>query len=124
MMTEKNIARTGEAKKVYHVPLADIYETADLYSLKLEMPGIVKDNLNIVIDENELRITADAAAAENVKDLKYAEFYARNFSRTFRIGNDIDRNKVDAKLENGILTLVLHKSEEVKPRKIAINQLN
>jgi HSP20 family protein len=123
MMTEKNLTRTDEPKKVYHVPLADIYETGDLYSIKLEMPGIAKENLNVVIDENELRITAEAAVAEE-KDLKYAEFYTRNFSRTFRIGNDIDRSKIDAKLENGILTLVLHKSEEVKPRKIAINQLN
>ena len=44
--------------------------------------------------------------------------------RTFRIGNDIDRNRIDAKLENGILTLVLHKSEAVKPKKIMINQIN
>lgn len=121
MMTEKNIAKTNEVKKVFHVPLADIYETSDLYSLKIEMPGINKENLNIVIDDNELRITAEAIADENDKNLKYAEFTAKNFSRTFRVGNDIDRNKVDATLENGILTLVLHKSEEVKPKKITIN---
>lgn len=124
MITEKNVVKNNEPKKVFHVPLADIYETDDLYSLKLEMPGITKDNLEIVIDDNELRITAETSVEENEKDLKYAEFTARNFSRTFRIGTDIDRDKVDAKLENGVLTLVLHKSEEVKPKKITINQLN
>ena len=82
-MTEKNVAVNNEVKKIFHVPLADIYETADLYSLKLEMPGITKENLDIVIDDNELRITAETSVVENEKDLKYAEFAARNFSRTY-----------------------------------------
>jgi HSP20 family protein len=124
MMTEKRITANGDNKKIFHVPLADIYENVDIYSLKLEMPGITKENLNIVIDDNELKITAESPVTENGKDLKYAEFTAKNFSRTFRIGNDIDRNKIDAKLENGVLTLVLHKNEEVKPKKITINQIN
>jgi len=124
MMTEKSVQNSTESKKAFLIPLADIYETADLYSVKLEMPGAVKENLNIIIDDDELIISAESSIEENEKDLKYAEFSLKNFSRTFRVGNDVDRNKVDAKLEDGILTLILHKSEEVKPKKIAINQVN
>ncbi len=124
MMAETNVKNNTETRKAFHIPLADIYETEDIYSVKMEMPGIVKENLDIVIDDDELKITAESSAEENTENLKYAEFRARNFSRTFRVGNDVDRNRIDAKLENGILTLTLHKSEEVKPKKITINQIN
>jgi HSP20 family protein len=124
MMTDTNVKNSGETRKVFHIPLADIYETADIYSVKMEMPGIVKENLDIVIDDDELKITAESSPEENTGNLKYAEFRAKDFSRTFRVGNDVDRNRIDAKLENGILTLTLHKSEAVKPKKIAINQVN
>lgn len=124
MMTETNVKHDTEGKKVFHTPLADIYETEDIYSVRMEMPGITKENLNIVVEDDELRITGESSAEENENGLKYAEFTTRNFSRIFRVGNDIDRNRIDAKLENGILTLILHKSEEVKPKKITINQIN
>jgi len=124
MLPETNINNNTGQKKTFHIPLADIYETQDIYSVKLEMPGIVKENLDIVIDNDELKITAESAAEENAENLKYAEFRARNFSRAFRLGNDVDRNRIDAKLENGILSLVLHKSEAVKPKKVSINRIN
>jgi HSP20 family protein len=113
-----------ESRRAVQTPLADIYETDEIYSVKLEMPGVTKENLNVIIDDDELKITAESSIDENENSLKYADFCVKNFSRTFRIGNDIDRNRIDAKLENGILSLVLHKSEEVKPKKITINQVN
>jgi len=124
MMIQSDNKNNTETKKALHIPLADIYETEDIYSVKLEIPGIGKESLNIVIDDDELKITAESSVVENDKDLKYAEFYAKNYSRNFRVGNDIDRNKIDAKLENGILTLILYKSEDVKSKKIIINQIN
>lgn len=124
MMTEANSKNITENRRVFQTPLADIYETDDIYSVKLEMPGVTKENLNVIIDDDELKITAESSIEENESDLKYADFYPKNFSRTFRVGNDIDRNKIDAKLDNGILTLTLQKSEEIKPKKITINQVN
>jgi len=124
MMTDTKTANNPEIKKEFYTPVADIYETEDLYSVKLEVPGVAKENLNIMIEEDQLKITAETSLEENLNNLKYAEFSPRNFSRTFRIGNDIDRNKIDAALENGILSLVLHKSEAIKPKKILINQVN
>lgn len=122
MMTETG--KIAASRKVYHTPLADIYETDDIYSVKLEVPGITKENLDIVIHDDELRVTAETDKTEDERNVKYTEFSAKNYSRVFRIGNDIDRNRIDAKLENGILSLVLHKSEEVKPKKILINHTN
>ncbi|HOW83806.1 MAG TPA: Hsp20/alpha crystallin family protein [Spirochaetota bacterium] len=103
------------------VPVADIYETDDAYSLKLEMPGVKKENLEITMNDNELEISGKIQKDEtNGKNLKYSEYELFDYYRSFRVGNDIDRNSIKAELDNGILTLTLHKSEEVKPRKIQI----
>jgi HSP20 family protein len=123
MMNEQRIAANKNDERVY-IPLTDIYETEDIYSLKMEIPGVKKENLDIVIDKKELRITAKAEKTDNIENIRYSEFSDRDFHRVFKIGYDIDRNRVDANLENGILTLKLHKSEDVKPKKIAINQIN
>jgi len=103
------------------VPLTDIYETPDQYTLKLEMPGVTRDNLDILIENNDLEIRGKVNdyRPEN-KELKYSEFSQYNYYRTFSVGNDIDRNKISATFENGVLTLVLQKHEAVKPRKIQV----
>ncbi len=123
MMIERKIPMNGAEQKVY-IPLTDIYETGDLYSLKMEMPGIKKENLDIVIDENELRITAKRKSDEEKVNVKFSEYNDSDYYRVFKIGYDVDRNRVDANLDKGVLTLKLYKSEEVKPKKININQVN
>lgn len=104
------------------VPLTDIYETPDQYTLKLEMPGVTKDHLSITMENDEIEIRGEAGdfKPEN-KELKYSEFCQYDYYRKFTAGNDIDRQKISATFENGVLTLVLQKHEAVKPRKIAIN---
>jgi len=104
------------------VPLTDIYETTDQYTLKLEMPGVTKDKLEITMENDELEIRGEAIPYKpESKVLKYSEFSQYDYFRKFTVGNDIDRDKISASLEDGVLTLVLQKHESVKPRKIAIN---
>jgi HSP20 family protein len=104
------------------VPLTDIYHTADEYTLKLEMPGVAKDKLDVTIEDNELEIRGrvDQYAPEQ-KELKYSEFSQHPYYRKFTVGNDIDKEKITASFEDGVLTLKLQKSEAVKPRKINIS---
>lgn len=102
-------------------PAADIYETKDDYSMMLEMPGVTRENLTITIDNDELEIEGKVSdAAPEGKELKYSEYRLYDFYRKFRVGDDIDRNRIDATLENGVLKLVLHKVEAVKPKKIEV----
>jgi HSP20 family protein len=104
------------------VPLADIFETADYYTLKLEMPGVTRESLDVMIENNEMEIRGKVSdnSPDNM-EVKYSEFSHYDFFRKFSVGNDIDRNKIEATFENGVLTLVLHKLEAVKPKKISIN---
>ena len=103
------------------VPLTDIYETDDAYELRLEMPGVEKENLNIVLDNNELEITGKVVnKSENEGELRFSEYSLHDYYRKFKVGNGINRDGISAGLENGILSLTLQKSEEVKPKKIEV----
>lgn len=104
------------------VPPLDIYETGNEYVIKADMPAVTKENLNITLHDNKLEIDGKVDDVYKSKDnLKYHEFTMYNFHRSFNISNDVDGGKINAKMDNGILTLVLPKKEEVKPRKIQIN---
>lgn len=102
-------------------PITDVYETGDNYTMLMEMPGVEKEDLNIVLEDESLEVrgTVQTSIPEGL-DLKYSDRPAGSYYRKFRVGNDIDRNSINAKLSEGTLTLTLNKAEEVKPKKIEI----
>ncbi len=102
----------------YIVPDVDTYENDNEYILKVDMPGVGKDGLEIVVEENTLEIKGQVEQAED--DVVYREFNPYNYKRSFKIGRNIDQEKVHASVEQGILTLTLPKAEAVKPRRIEI----
>ncbi|HOO72465.1 MAG TPA: Hsp20/alpha crystallin family protein [Spirochaetota bacterium] len=118
---EQNVKTNNYCEECVIVPVTDIYETPDAYSLKMEMPGVNKEDVNITLENNELEVSGKVVKDESdARNLKYSEYELLDYYRKFRVGNDIDRNSIKAELDNGILTLTLHKSEEVKPKKIQI----
>jgi len=122
-MLDQMVRKSNNSRDEYVlVPLTDIYETADQYTLKMEMPGVTRDRLDITMENNELEIRGEVEnyKPEN-KELKYSEFSQHNYYRKYNVGNDIDRNKINAVFENGVLTLILQKHEDVKPKKIPIS---
>ena len=104
------------------LPLADIIERENDFLLVSEFPGVSKDTLEIEIEKGILKIKGapDFKTDENWKTI-YREFSDNyQFERSFELGNQVDTTNIKAKIENGVLVLVLPKSEEVKPRKIKI----
>lgn len=118
----KKLARNNyNTEKPVIVPPVDIYETENEYVIKAEMPGVAKDHIDVTLNNRELEITGRInGAMSDEKNLKYSEFRLYDFHRKFKVGEDIDSSKLAAKLDNGILTLNLPKSERVKPKKIDI----
>ncbi len=101
------------------IPVTDIVETEERYTISMEMPGIAKENLDITMDDEKLIVSGKSVECHD--DNSYSEFRACNFERTFQTGSEIDRNSIGAKLEDGILVINLDKSEERKPKKITVN---
>ena len=102
-------------------PPASVSETADGYQLELEMPGVSKEGLEISIENNELSIVGRRSNPSVEGTLIHRESRPNNYRRTFEIDPAIDREKISARMNQGIVTLTLPKAEEVKPRKIKVS---
>ncbi len=118
---ETQPAAPNGCNRVNHLtPLANILETKDGYVLEAEMPGVSKDGLELTVENGELTIHGRRGAAEISGREVYRESRAFDYRRSFELNPSIDSAKITAKIDQGVLTLHLPKTESVKPRKIAV----
>ena len=87
--------------------------------IRLEMPGVEKTDLNINIEDNEL-LVAGKRPAPTTGHYLLRERADADFATSYTLDETIDQERVDAELQDGVLTLTLHVKEAVKPKKIAI----
>jgi HSP20 family protein len=104
------------------LPTADIYETNDALNVVLEMPGVEKSSVEVRVEDGVLKIDGrlDFSKYQGLQPL-YTEYNVGHYSRSFRLSSKIDQNKIGAELKDGVLSLVLPKVEEAKPRRIQVN---
>lgn len=119
---EPTAADQANRRRVEFVaPEVNIYETKDGYVLEAEMPGVNKDGLEVTLEGNELTITGRRRTEPLPGEALLAECSQTDFRRVFEIDPAIDTAKVTARMDQGILTLTLPKSERVKPRRIKVD---
>jgi HSP20 family protein len=104
------------------VPTADIYEDQDSLKVILEMPGVEKDNVDVRVEEGVLFVDGrlDLTKYRGLQPL-YTEYNIGNYSRSFRLSNAIEQDKIRAELKDGVLSLTLPKAEKAKPRTIQVS---
>ena len=115
--TTTHNAPTGE----FVSPEVNIFENKDGYVLEAEMPGVNKDGLEITLEGAELAITGHRNAETPPGQALFRERRAVDFRRVFELDPAIDTSRISARMDQGILTLTLPKSERVKPRKITVD---
>jgi len=108
-------------RQEYAAPEVNIFENKDGYVLEAEMPGVTRDGLEITVEGSELAIVGRRHSEAAPGEALFRESHARDYRRVFEIDPAIDTTKVSARMEQGILTLTLPKSEKVKPRKIKVD---
>jgi HSP20 family protein len=103
------------------LPTADIYETQDALKVVLEMPGVQKGNVEIHVEDGVLNVEGrlDLTKYQGLQPL-YTEYNIGHYSRSFRLSNKINQDKINAELKEGVLSLTLPKVEEAKPRTIQV----
>jgi HSP20 family protein len=103
-------------------PPVNVWEDADAFYLEAELPGMSRDQLQIsVTHRNHLTLQGERAGFEPEKGRWHRrERGFGRFQRVLKLPTAIDADKVEAKLENGLLQLTLPKAEEAKPRRIAV----
>jgi HSP20 family protein len=104
------------------LPLINLTEGKDNYYVRAELPGVKGDELDIQVTANNLAISGERKIAAEDEGARYhrREREAGTFSRMIGLPDEVDTDKVDAKLENGILTIVISKAEIAKPKQITV----
>jgi HSP20 family molecular chaperone IbpA len=104
------------------VPVTDIFETDQALTVILEMPGVDKNKVDVKVENDVLKIEGwiDFSRYEGLQPV-YTEYNIGNYARSFQLSSKIDQDRISAELRDGVMTLVLPKSERAKPRKIAVS---
>jgi len=105
------------------VPATDIYNTQEDYVVKMEVPGFSKDDIKVEFKKDTLIVRGEKKVEVETEGIVYhrTERAKGGFSRSFHMPPDIDGNRINAKLKNGILELRIPKPEEQKPKSIPVN---
>jgi HSP20 family molecular chaperone IbpA len=103
------------------LPNTDIYETETALTVVLEMPGVEKTNVEVAVEGGVLKVYGriDFSKYEGLQPI-YTEYNICHYARSFRLSSKIDQTKIEAQMNDGVLSLVLPKVEEAKPRAISV----
>ena len=119
--------RTGdEALRPRYLPRVDVLETPDAFRLTAEVPGAHEEGLDLTVEKDVLTLWAkvpEAAVAGRGRDaleLRGRGYPEGDWHRTFRLGESVDRDAVEAELAHGVLTVTLPKAKEQQRRTIAV----
>jgi HSP20 family molecular chaperone IbpA len=123
---ERMLAPSGDASAssstapVREAPV-DLWETDTAYHAALLLPGLAADSIQVTIEDGRVTVAAErkSLAVEGARAL-WADFGPANYRRTFRFATTLDGTQAQATYENGVLRLVLPKSPEAQPRRIAV----
>jgi len=113
-------AERSRSVKAY-VPRVDIYETDDAVHVIADMPGVDEKSVDITLEKNVLSIYGEVNPdkPENYS-LAYAEYEMGDYERKFTLSDEIDREKIEASVKDGVLRLVLPKAGPAKTRRIPV----
>jgi HSP20 family protein len=112
----------AEYENAVWAPLTDISEDEDNFVLKLDLPGIKKENVKINYENGQLSISGERKHESEKKNAKFHRVersYGKYF-RSFNLPSKIQEDKIDAEFKDGQLTITVPKSEEAKPKQIEV----
>ena len=120
---ESTDAQTAKAREesLALAPAVDIYENAQGITVQADMPGVSKDGLSIHADRNSLVIEGNAVIdVPAAMEAMHADVQATRYRRGFVLSGELDAERIEATLKDGVLTLRIPKRAEFRPRKIEV----
>lgn len=113
-------AKAGERETVL-IPAVDIFEDTQQITVQAEMPGVSREKLNIQADRNGLLIEGDMSIDMPAgMAALYADLQTTRYRRSFVLSGELDAEKIEANLKDGLLTLKIPKRAEYQTRKIKV----
>ena len=114
----------GQRQASAFAPAFEVKETNDAFVLRADLPGVAESDLDLAVHNSVLTVSGHRQAEERKDGDSYALYERQfgSFTRSFALPDTADGERIDAKLDNGVLTLSITKKVEAKPRKIAIKK--
>jgi HSP20 family protein len=115
------LAKRPEPLEMPVAPVADIYETADAFVIKLDLPGAVKGSISVRVEPGVLSVKGKVTAHHGERsDLLFNEILRKSYFRSFNLGEGVDRNNIQAMFLDGVLEITIPKTDAMKAREIEI----
>lgn len=104
-----------------YLPTTDIFETEDALTVILEMPGVDRDDIEVSVENGMLTVEGkiNFKKYEGLQPI-YSEYNIGPYRRTFRLSSRVAQDQIRAEMRDGVISLVLPKAEEAKPRRIEV----
>lgn len=123
---EKTAVSTTAAEQIVEAgsafnPDVDIYASENDLLLSVDVPGVKKGDASIHVDENNALIIKAKNSFSEPDGASVRQYNVGDYYRAFQIGDDYDKEKISASLENGVLRITIPKREESKPKRIQIS---
>jgi HSP20 family molecular chaperone IbpA len=101
-------------------PRIEIHTGAEGEVLRAELPGVKRENLELTVEKDVLVLKGTVESGDESREWILREYGVGSFERRFRLGTELDVTALEAKLENGVLTLKLPRKPEARPKRIEI----
>lgn len=111
-----------DEERLVFTPPIDIYESEVGLVLEADLPGVSSDTLELQIQDNKLTLFGRVQRTDSDQTLlRHQEYAIGDFLRSFILSDEVDYNRISAKLTNGVLRVVLPKAARSQPRRIDIS---
>lgn len=122
---ESPLAEFGRASQWLSgwTPALDVYEDKESFTVKAELPGMKKEDIEVSLHDGALTISGERKSEEKHEDsgVCRAERFFGRFQRAVVLPAPVAADKIRAQYKDGVLTVTLPKTEEAKPKKIDVN---
>jgi HSP20 family molecular chaperone IbpA len=118
---QAGVAQDVKQQEQAILPAVDIFENESGITVQADMPGVSRDRLDVHIDSDTLAIegVADIPMPAGM-DAIYADIRSKRYQRSFSLSRELDTERIEANLKDGVLTLHIPKREEHRPRRIEV----
>ncbi len=116
-IVKREVTRHPEA---FVTPLTDIYEEENGLYVVVDLPGVEKSGLKLAVENDILTIEGHVNADNKDTNYLIREFEPSNYFRQFELSESVDREKINAELKNGVLSIFLPRAEALTPRTIDV----
>ncbi len=111
-----------DGQRLLFTPPIDIYETPDGLVLYADLPGVTRDGLDLQVQDNRLTLFGRVSRRDDADgNPVHCEFQVGDFLRSFILSDEVDHERISARLNNGLLRVELPRAARTKPRRIEVS---